>query len=142
MVLFQDSSTQSENFDDVEVADLTRRRSVGERAHLTSQILQCPNLHGKNQGPDHLKAEISIEWFFRSSRDHDVSRQIDITWVFLRLRPKKLFDINFERTGNQKMPGWTVFHAMISHRVYRSTNVGYCKQLLHPQQTLTLFTLF
>ena len=36
MVLFQDSSTQFENFGDVEVADRKRRRSVSERAHRTS----------------------------------------------------------------------------------------------------------
>ena len=109
MVLFQDSSTQSENFGDVEVADRTRRRSVCERAHRTSQILQCPILPGKNQGSDHLKPEVSTEWFFQCSRDHEISMQVDIAWVFLRLCPGKLYDINFERTGNQKMPGWTVF---------------------------------
>ena len=132
MVLFQDSITQSENFGDVEVADRTRKRSVGERAHRTSQILQCPNLHEKNHGPDHLKAEVSLEWFFQCSRDHEVSRQVDIAWVFLRLCPKKLFDINFERTGNQKMPGWIVFHAMISHKVYGPTNIGYFQAIAAP----------
>ena len=82
MVLLQDSSTQPENFGDVEVADRTRRRSVGESAYRPSKILQCPVLHGKNQGPDHLKAEVSIKWFFLCSRDRKVSRQIDIAWVF------------------------------------------------------------
>ena len=113
----------------MEVAD---RTSVGERAHGTSQILQCPNLHGKNQGPDHLKAEVSIEWFFQCYRDHEVSRQVDIAWVFLRLCPKKLFDINFERTGNQKMPGLTAFHVMISHKVYGPTNIGYFQAIATP----------
>ena len=79
-----------------------------------------------------MKAEVSIELFFQCSRDHEVSRQVDIAWVFLRLCPKKLFDINFERTGNQKMPGWTVFHAMISHRVYGPTNIGYCQAIAAP----------
>ena len=45
---------------------------------------------------------------------------------------RKLFDINFERTGNQKMPRWTVFHAMISHRVYDPTNIGYCQLIAVP----------
>ena len=35
MVLFQDSSTQSENFSHGEVTDCTLRRSVDERAHCT-----------------------------------------------------------------------------------------------------------
>ena len=47
MVLFPDSNAHSENLGDVEVADRTGRRSVRERARHTSQILQCPNLHGK-----------------------------------------------------------------------------------------------
>ena len=59
---------------------------MGERAHRTSEI------------------PVS-----NSSWDHEVSRQVDIAWVFLRLCPGKLSDINFERTGNKKMPGWTVF---------------------------------
>ena len=133
MVLFQDSSTQSENFGDGEDADRTRKRSVGERAHRTSQILQCPILPGNNQGPDHLKDEVSIEWFFQCSRDREVSRQADISWVFLRLCPEKLFDINLERTGNQMMPGWTVFHAMISHIGFMVQQIlDIAKQLLHP----------
>ena len=60
-LIFQGLSIQWENFGDVEVVDRTRRISVGERAHCTSQILQCPKLHRKNQGPDHLKTEVSIE---------------------------------------------------------------------------------
>ena len=58
MVLFADSSAHSENLGDVEVADRTRRRSVSERAHRTSEILQCP---WENRGPAHLKADVSIE---------------------------------------------------------------------------------
>ena len=52
--------------------------------------------------------------------------------MFLRLCPKKLFDINFEQTGNQKMPVWTVFHAMISHNVYCPTNIGYYQAIAAP----------
>ena len=41
MVLVPDSSAHSEYFGDAEVVDRTGRRSVGERARRTSQILQC-----------------------------------------------------------------------------------------------------
>ena len=68
--------------------------------------------------------------FFQCSREHEVSRQVDIAWVvFLRVCSKKLFDINFERTDNQKMLGWTVLHAMISHGVRGPTNIGYCQAI-------------
>ena len=63
-IIFPYSSAHSKNFSDVEVVDRTVRRSVGERARRTPQILQCPNLHGKNQGIAHFKAEVSFELFF------------------------------------------------------------------------------
>ena len=47
--------------------------------------------------------------------------------MFLRLCSRKLFDVDFEPTGNQKMPGWTVFYAIISHKVYGPTNIGFCQ---------------
>ena len=92
VVLFQDSKAHSENSGDVEVADRTRKRSVGP-SHFTDSSVSKSSW--KNRGPVHLKAEVSIEWFFQCSRDHDVSRQLDIAWVFLRLCPRKLFDIDF-----------------------------------------------
>ena len=52
------------------------------------------------------------------------------------------FDINFERTGNQKMTGWTVFRAMISHMVYGPTNIGYCQAIpASPIDFNTVYTI-
>ena len=142
MVLFQDSTTSSGDFGELQIGDRTRRRSVHQRARRTSQIIRCPNLNGKNPSPIHLKGSVSIDWYFSCSNEHEASRQLDLAWVFLRMCPTKLFEIDFQRSEKQKMPGWTVFHALISTKVYGPTSIGYCQAIAAPPSDLnTVYTV-
>ena len=142
MVLFQDSTTSSGDFGELQIGDRTRRRSVDQRARRTSQIIRCPNLHGKNPGPIHLKGSVLIDWYVSCSSEHEASRQLDLAWVFLRLCPTKLLEIDFQRSEKQKMPGWTVFHALISTKVYFPTSIGYCQAIAAPPSDLnTVYTV-
>ena len=102
MVLFQDSNTTSADFGELQIGHRTRRRSVDQRARRSPQIIRCPNLHGKNPRPIHLKGSVSIDWYFTCSNEHNVSRRLDLAWVFSRLCPKKLFEIDFQRSEKQK----------------------------------------
>ena len=66
------------------------------------------------------------------------------TWFgyFLSLCPKKLFEIDFQRSEKQNMPGWTVFHALISTKVYGPTSIGYCQAIAAPPSDFnTVYTV-
>ena len=40
------------------------------------------------------------------------------------------------------MPGWTVFRAMTSYRVYGPTNIGYCQAIAAPSTNFnTVYTV-
>ena len=98
MVLFQDSNTTSGDFGELKIGHRTRRRSVDQRARRSSQIIRCPNLHGKNPRPIHLKGSVSIDWF----NEHNAARQLDFAWVFLRLCPKNCSRLIFKDQKNKK----------------------------------------
>ena len=54
----------------------------------------------------------------------------------------KLFEIDFQRSEKQNMPGWTVFHALISTKVYGPTSIGYCQAIAAPPFDLnTVYTV-
>ena len=102
MVLFQDSNTTSGDFGELQIGHRIRRRSVDQTASRSSQIIRCPNLHGKNPRPIHLKGSVSIDWYFTCSNEHNASRQLDLGWVFLTLCPKNCSRLIFKDQKNKK----------------------------------------
>ena len=135
LVLFQSKDrTLERGFDNQEKyvrpsLSKDRKRSLTSE-RLTTQILNCLKLQGNNVGPVHLKNRLSLEWYFQEPQ-HTVMRAIDGTWIFLRICPKKIFEIQVtdeipEDAPQQDVPGWTAFHAVISNRPSVPIDIGYC----------------
>ena len=54
-------------------------------------------------------------------------RALDHAFILSRMTPARLFSVEFWRNSPQKMPGWTVYHAIVtSNTNIRKTNMGYC----------------
>ena len=74
-------------------------------------------------------------------------RAIDGAWIFLRICPKKIFEIQVtdeipEDAPQQVVPGWTAFHAIISNRSSVPTNTGYCQAIPSPPSDFnTVYTV-
>ena len=109
-----------------------RKRSLTTRNTVTNQILNCPNLTGKAPGPIHLKNCLDSGWFSEFSEEHAEIQSVDKVWVFLRMCPTKLFQITFQRTSPQFVPGWSAFHAILSTYPAIPTNIGYCQAIPSP----------
>ena len=104
-------------------------------------------MKGNNVGPVHLKNRLSLEWYFQEPQSHTVMRAIDRAWIFLRICPKKIFEIQVtdeipEDAPQQDVPGWTAFHAIISNRPSVPTNIGYCQAIPSPPSDFnTVYTV-
>ena len=118
------------------------KRSLRTRNTVTNQILNCPNLTGKVSGPIHLKNHLDSGWFSEFSEEHAEIQSVDKVWVFLRMCPTKLFQITFQRTAPQFVPGWSAFHAMFSTYPAIPTNIGYCQAIPSPPSDFnTVYTV-
>ena len=95
----------------------------------TTDIMECPNLAGKQPGPIHLLKKVDLQWFFSCTEEHKEERALDTVYTELRMMPMRLFEIDIDRLENQ-LPGWTVFHARVSHKAcVQKTNIGYCPMI-------------
>ena len=76
-----------------------------------------------------------------------VMRAIDRAWIFLRICPKKIFEIQVtdeipEDAPQQDVPGWTAFHAIISNCPNVPTNIGYFQAIPSlPSNFNTVYTV-
>ena len=118
-----------------------RKRSLAAD-QLTTQIFNCPNLQGNNIGPLHLKNRLNLDWYFVDSLSHSATRDIDRAWIFLRICPPTIFEIQLENRAEQPVPGWSAFHAKISNRPGIPTNIGYCQPIpAPPAEFNTVYTV-
>ena len=118
------------------------KRFLTTRNTVTNQILNCPNLTGKAPGPIYLKNRLDSGWFSEFSEEHAEIQSVDKVWVFLRMCPTKPFQIIFQRTASQFVPGWSAFHAMLSTYPAIPTNTGYCQAIPSPPSDFnTVYTV-
>ena len=153
LIFFQSRNrTLGRGFDDQEKhvrpsLSKDRKRSL-TCEQLTTQILNYHNLQGNNIDPMHLKNRLSLEWYFQEPQSHTVMRAIDRAWIFLRICPKKIFEIQVtdEIPGDapqQDVPGWTAFHAIISNRPSVPTNISYFQAIASSSSDFnTVYTVF
>ena len=74
------------------------------------QILDFSS-HGKKPTAI-FNGDISEEWFQQSSETVNEAKALDACWLFLRLCPRKVFELNLSREPNlQKVTGWSGFNA-------------------------------
>ena len=119
-----------------------RKRFLTTRNTVTNKILNCPNLTGKAPGPIHLKNCLDSGWFSEFSEEHAEIQSVDKVWVFLRMCPTKPFQITFQRTASQFVPGWSAFHAMLSTYPAIPTNTRYCQAIPSPPSDFnTVYTV-
>lgn len=54
-----------------------------------------------------------------------------MAWALVRMQPTKLFEVELcpMQAGQQKVPSWSGFNAMISHPSASITEVGYCPMI-------------
>ena len=93
-------------------------------------LLQCPNLGGKQPNPRHLIGKVKTEWFLTCTEQHSQMRALDQELVLLRNAPSKFFLADITQETSQAIPGWTVFHAVVTSKVdIAKTNIGYCPMI-------------
>ena len=150
LILFQSKNrTLERGFDNQEnylrpsLSKDRKRSSTSER--LTTQILNF--FKGNNVGPVHLKNRLILEWYFQEPHSHTVMRAIDRACIFLRICPKKIFQIQVtdeipDDAPQKDVPGWTAFDSIISNRTSVSTNIGYCQAIPSPPSDFnTVYTV-
>lgn len=125
MVLYQaDSNTIAGTFGPrVKPAAVVDKSTQGIQL---SQILPCPRIGGKQPGPSHLLKKVNLDWFFNCSDEHAAATAIDSAYIQLRLMPTKLFEADIQRIDMKQIPGWTVYHASVTHKTgIPETKIGY-----------------
>ena len=78
-------------------------------------MFNCPNLQGNNIVLLQLKNRLNLDWYFDYSFSHSATRDIDCAWIFLRICPPAIFEIQLENRTEQPAPGWSAFHAKVSY---------------------------
>ena len=131
MVLYQADKTDTDIHGDfgpiVEQLNVNRRKTLKDIK--VSEILECPNLQGKQPGPRHLLNKVNMAWFQSCSDLHKEERAMNMAYIELRMMPIKLFEMQLENLESQ-IPGWTVFHAYVSHKLHvPTTRIGYCPMI-------------
>ena len=86
MVLYQTASNVKETCKGpFQLSDLgTRRPRNISKEKLIPQVLQCPNLGGKQPSPQHLLGKINIDTFLRCTKSHKGLRTLDQAFILLR----------------------------------------------------------
>ena len=108
---------------------ISRSRTV-EMNTEPQQIIVCPNMHGKQPGPRHLFEKVNLDWYQVCSAEHMKMKMIDQTLILLCQTPRKLFEADLEKVTSQAVPGWTVFHAIVTpNQNVKETNIGYCPMI-------------
>ena len=118
-----------------------RKRSLAA-GQLTTQTFNCPNLQGNNIDPLHLKNTLKLDWYFVDSLSHGTTRDIDHAWIFLRICPSTIFEIQLKNRTEQPVPGWSAFHAKVSNRPGIPTSIGHCQPIpALPAEFNTVYTV-
>ena len=147
LILFQSKNrTLERGFDNQEnylrpsLSKDRKRSSTSER--LTTQILNF--FKGNNVGPVHLKNRLILEWYFQEPQSHTVMRAIDRAWIFLRICPKKIFQIQVTDEIPDDAPQLDGLHLILSFQIVQVflLILATARPFLLPLQTSIQFTQF
>ena len=130
MVLYQPLiHVANGDFGNVPLNRTSANRTV-KPADVQYNLKDCPNLGGKQPGPQHLFGNVNLEWFQTCTAEHLRLRAADSGFTLLRLMPLKMFELDIQRYENQVVPGWTIYHGVVSQEGnVIKTNIGYCPML-------------
>ena len=90
-----------------------------------------------------FNGDISKEWFHQSSETVNEAKALDACWLFLRLCPQKVFELNLSRDPNlQKVTGWSGFNAHLHLKNNDVSVIGYRPMLLaNSVEYSTIYTI-
>ena len=89
-------------------------------------MLNC-HIYGKKPSVIQYLNQIKQDWYHaNTSQDEDANKR-DFAWVFTRLLPTKLFEVELEpmTADQQKIPSWSAFNTMVSCGAPSTTEVVY-----------------
>jgi hypothetical protein len=118
-----------------------RRRSL--EAIETYKAMREFSAYGKRPDVNSYLKSINDEWFCCTGPLHSSVFQLDLAWTLVRLLPTRLFEVDLSiSSGQQIVPGWSGFNAIVSLCVPTSTNVGYCPMINgSPTEFNTVYTV-
>ena len=119
-----------------------RKRSL-TADQLATQIFNCLNLQGNNISPLHLKNRLNLDQYFVDSLSHSATRDNDRAWIFLRICPPTIFEIQLENRTEQLIPEWSAFHAKsLIYQAFQPVYIIVNLSLLHlPNSTRFILSL-
>jgi hypothetical protein len=69
---------------------------------------------------------------------------MDLEWAVIRMCPRKLLSMDIARLNpiDQKVPGWSGFHVLVTATTPQCTEVGYCPLINgSPTEYSTVYTV-
>ena len=116
-----------------------RSRKLADIPLIHHQILDFSS-HGKKPTAI-FNGDITKEWFHQSSETVNEAKALDACWLFLRLCPRKVFELNLSRDPNlQKVTGWSGFNAHLHLKNNDVSVIGYCPML--PANSVEYSTIY
>ena len=122
-----------------------RKRSLDSTIML--QSTQQFSAYGKKPSVVDFVDKAHGNWLQYLEPVHTSACMVDLAWALCRLCPTKLFDISIPSNhlvdpSEQKVPGWSGFHAMVSCATSSNTVVGYCPMIEgSPTEYSTIYTV-
>ena len=86
--------------------------------------------------------KIELQWFEASCIEYSC-HSTDALWMFARLCPEKIFQVDlFRNPKQQTVPRWGVFNALVCVNKVGKSSIGYCPFIkASPTEYSTIYTV-
>ena len=107
------------------------RQKALKTTDFTQHIMEC-GVFGKRPAVTAFFGRVKKEWYQCDRPLQDTTLNMDLAWAIVRMCPTKLFVIdlnNMPNPGNQTIPSWGAFNALVSQTSPPVTQIGYCPMI-------------
>ena len=134
---FAAHATETENTGTTK--NVPRNRVLKQKVNLT-EIEEFSRL-GKRPSPKFVD-KVEMQWFEANCTELKCD-STDALWVFARLCPEKMFQVDLFRDPKQQtVPGWSAFNALVCVNKVDESSIGYCPLIkASPTEYSTIYTV-
>ena len=134
---FAAHATETENTGTTK--NVPRNRVLKQKVNLT-EIEEFSRL-GKRPSPKFVD-KVEMQWFEANCTELKCD-STDSLWVFARLCPEKMFQVDLFRDPKQQtVPGWSAFNALVCVNKVDESSIGYCPLIkASPTEYSTIYTV-
>ena len=130
-----------------QLADHSKKKQRSLDSAMIVQDIQEFSSHGKRPKVPDFVGKVSDHWFQCMGPLHSSACEMDLAWALCRLLPMKIFNVDLSPIdlvdpAQQKVPGWSGFHATVSSASLGKTVIGYCPMIEgSPTEYSTVYTV-